>query len=182
MIKTAKEKIGFHEAGALNMSALEFMPEVREMCESDRCKNYNRCWVCPPACGTIEEISEKIKNYSGGIIVQSIGQMEDEFDVETMLETERLQKERCFQLIEYIRQEDPACLPMSAGACTICGKCSYPDKPCRFPDKAYPSMEAYGLFVTRVCEQSGMRYYYGKNTITYTSCVLLSEILEEGKE
>ena len=34
-------------------------------------------------------------------------------------------------------------------------------------------MEAYGLFVSRVCEQSGMEYCYSHRTLTYTACVLI---------
>ena len=33
-------------------------------------------------------------------------------------------------------------------------------------------MEACGLFVSKVCEDSGMRYYYGPRTITFSCCVL----------
>ena len=32
LIKDAKERFGFEEAGALNVEALEFLPEVRQMC------------------------------------------------------------------------------------------------------------------------------------------------------
>lgn len=56
---------------------------------------------------------------------------------------------------------------------TICSQCTYPDSPSRFPDKAIPSMEAYGLLVSKVCEKSGLPYYYGPKTLTYTSCVLI---------
>jgi len=31
LIKDAKERFGFEEAGALNVEALEFLPEVRQM-------------------------------------------------------------------------------------------------------------------------------------------------------
>jgi hypothetical protein len=34
-------------------------------------------------------------------------------------------------------------------------------------------MEAYGLLVSDVCQKAGLPYYYGKQTITYTSCILL---------
>ena len=34
------------------------------------------------------------------------------------------------------------------------------------------SMEAYGLLVSDVCRRSGLGYYYGTGTMTYTSCVL----------
>ena len=53
-----------------------------------------------------------------------------------------------------------------------CAKCTYPDQPCRFPDKAFTSMEAYGLLVTDVCKSADTPYYYGRNTVTFTSCVL----------
>ena len=94
LIKDAKERFGFEEAGALNVEALEFLPEVRQMCAADRCRSFNRNWSCPPGCGTLEEISERVKPYTRGILVQSIGQLEDEFDVETMMETEHTQKAR----------------------------------------------------------------------------------------
>ena len=90
-ITRAKEEFGFEEAGALNVEALEFMPEVRQMCAADRCRSYNRNWSCPPGCGTLEEIAARVAGYTSGILVQSVGQLEDEFDVETMMETEKLQ-------------------------------------------------------------------------------------------
>ena len=152
LIKDAKERFGFEEAGALNVEALEFLPEVRQMCAADRCRSFNRNWSCPPGCGTLEEIAERVKPYTRGILVQSIGQLEDEFDV---------------------RSKEPDCIPMAAGTCQVCEKCTYPDAPCRFPEKSIPSMEAYGLFVSKVCIQSGMKYNYGKNTIAYSSCILL---------
>ncbi len=66
----------------------------------------------------------------------------------------------------------PDCLPMAAGSCTICQQCTYPDRPCRFPDRMFPSMEACGLVINDVCRDSGMPYDYGAGTITYTSCIL----------
>ena len=168
----AKEA-GFSHAGELNMDALCFLPEVRDMCAADRCKNYGRCWTCPPGCGTLEEISARAAAYTRGILLQSTGQLEDDFDVETMMDTEAAQKERFKAFTARVRENYPGCMPMSAGACTICPQCTYPDAPCRFPHLAIPSMEACGLVVSRVCEGSGLPYYYGPRTITYTACVLI---------
>ncbi|MDE8682148.1 DUF2284 domain-containing protein [Blautia schinkii] len=50
-------------------------------------------------------------------------------------------------------EEFPDMLMLGAGGCRICGHCAYP-KPCRFPEKAISSMEAYGLFVTQVCRDN----------------------------
>ena len=39
---------------------------------------------------------------------------------------------------------------------------------------AHPSMEAYGLMVADVCALAGLKYYYGPNSISYTSCILIN--------
>lgn len=164
---------GFSQAGELNVSALVFMPEVRDMCSADRCHNYNKNWCCPPGCGSIEEAAERAAKYSYGLIVQTIGRMEDDFDYDAIKETSEKHKKNFASLVEKLRARYPDVLPMGAGTCCICEKCAYPDAPCRFPDKAIPSMEAYGLWVSKVCQLSGVPYNNGKLTVTYTSCYLL---------
>ena len=51
--------------------------------------------------------------------------------------------------------------------------CTCPDAPCRFPDQAFSSMEAYGMLVMQVCQANHLDYYYGPGKIAYTSCYLL---------
>jgi len=164
---------GFSRAGALNIEALEFLPEVREMCAADLCRSFGKRWTCPPGCGSLTEISEKASAFKCGILVQTVGDLEDDFDYESMMETEKRHNLSFQRLLEQLQEKYPNMLPMGAGACVICEECTYPDAPCRFPERAYPSMEAYGLFVSKVCEKSGIPYYSGKQTITYTSCILL---------
>lgn len=165
------ESVGL-SAYALDPEALVFRPEVREMCASDKCSSYNRSWSCPPACGTLEELSEKVNSYSSGILVQTVGHMEDEFDYEAMTEAGTQHNTSFRRLTDLL--EDSDILPLGMGACRLCEKCSYPDAPCRFPDKMYPSMEAAGLLVSDVCTKSGVKYYYGRLTIAYTSCILFN--------
>jgi len=164
---------GFSQAGELNVKALVFMPEVREMCGADRCGKYNKNWRCPPGCGSIEAAAERAAQYSYGIIVQTIGHMEDEFDYETIQETGEKHRNNFAALVGKLRARYPDMLPMGAGTCDLCETCTYPDEPCRFPDKSISSMEAYGLWVSKVCQLSGIPYNNGKLTITYTSCYLL---------
>jgi predicted metal-binding protein len=164
---------GFEHVGELNVSALEPDPRVREMCAADRCHLYGRCWACPPYCGTLEEIGERIRGYGRGILLQSTGQMEDEFDYEAIQATLQRQQSRFRNLASVVRRAHPHCLPMTSGGCVVCRKCTCPDAPCRFPDKAMPSMEACGLLVSKVCLDSGLGYHYGPRTITFTACILL---------
>ena len=36
-------------------------------------------------------------------------------------------------------------------------------------------MEGYGLLVSQVCKDNQMQYYYGPNTVTYTSLFLVKD-------
>ena len=167
------EGAGFSHAGILDASTLWVRQEVRDMCRADKCHLYNRSWMCPPACGSLEENREKILKYRFGIIVQTTGELEDDYDVETMMEAGSQQKKRFFSFRRELLAEYPELLALSSGGCELCEKCSYPDAPCRFPKDAMPSMEAFGLVVSDVCTSNGVGYYYGPKTITYTGCYLL---------
>ena len=170
------EEIGFEDIGIMDMGKLRFLPEVREMCSSGRCQMYGHSWVCPPACGSIEEAAQKASKFRQGILVQSVGILEDDFDGDTMKKTEKLQKRRFRKLARWARDQEE-CLSMAVGTCTVCEKCTYPDHPCRYPLAAMPSMEAYGLLVSEVCEQAGRKYYHGKGTIAFVSCLLFDKKL-----
>ena len=164
---------GFTHYASLSMDALLFRPEVRDMCSADLCHSYDKSWSCPPAAGSLEVISSRAKGFSRGIIVQTTGALEDDFDIASIRSISE-KHAACFDtLVRQIKMICPGCLPMGAGTCRRCRKCTYPDRPCRHPDKLWPSMEAYGLLVSDVCTRSGLGYNYGKCTMTFTSCILI---------
>lgn len=175
-VKKLKElalREGFTNAGELNLSALVFMPEVRQMCSADKCHAYGKNWRCPPACGSLEEASARAAQYSFGMLVQTTARMEDEFDYETIEKTKKAHAGSFLSMMRKLKELYPDILGMGAGTCKRCNTCTYPAAPCRFPDDSYSSMEAYGLWVSKVCELSKIPYNYGRCTITFTSCYML---------
>ena len=139
---------GFSHVALLDCDTIELKQEVRQMCAADTCHKY-------------------------GIIVQTVGELEDALDGEGMMETEARHKEYFVEFEKKLRELYPDMLAIGAGCCTKCKVCTYPDAPCRFPKQAFSSMEAYGMLVTQVCQANGLKYYYGDCTIAYTSCYLL---------
>ena len=101
-----------------------------------------------------------------------LGELEDEFDLQSIAAVEARHKKAFLNLARQARLLFPGCLPLSSGTCSLCRKCTYPDRPCRFPGKRLSSMEAFGLLVSDVCQKSGLPYYYGPKTITFTACIL----------
>lgn len=164
---------GFDHAARLDCGAITLRPEVRDACAKNACGRYGKNWSCPPGCGTLEECAARVRAYSEGIIVQTVGTLEDEFDGEGMMEASALQSERFKKLTPGLRKLYPKLLPVGTGSCSLCRECTYPDAPCRDPEGATSPMEALGMLVSEVCAASGVSYYYGKGTITYTACYLL---------
>ena len=163
---------GFTYAVAMDVTTLDLKQEVRHMC-ANGCHQYNKRWSCPPGCGELTALRQLIQPYTKAILVQTVGQLEDAFDGEAMIETEQQHKEQLLNLQQELLKHHPKLLTLGAGCCTLCEECSYPDAPCRLPQKKIVPMEAYGLLVADVCKQNGLRYGYGESTITYTSCFLL---------
>ncbi len=178
---TLANQIGFDHVGIVNMDALKPLAKVRDMCSHDKCNRYGKTWSCPPACGSLDHAQKRIDQYQSGVLVQSTCHMVDDFDFESMKATEKDHKEKFQTLVRQTRFFDDSCLPLASGSCTICHKCTYPDRPCRYPKKMFPSMEAYGLWVSDVCVKSDMPYNYGPKTTTYTACLLINKRDIKGK-
>lgn len=169
-LRTAQD-IGFSVAVEIDPAALSACTEVRAMCASDRCHAYGRNWSCPPACGTLGECNQRIRRYSEGILLQTVGTLEDSFDYEGMMELEQRHLTQFHKLSDLMKTQCASVLCLGSGGCRICSQCAWPE-PCRFPARAYSSMEAYGFLVSQVCQDNGVRYYYGENTLAYTACIL----------
>ncbi|MBQ8975484.1 MAG: DUF2284 domain-containing protein [Oscillospiraceae bacterium] len=151
--KLAKD-CGFTCCGEMTVDTLEFLPEVRDMCEANTCGMWDKSWACPPACGTLEQMREKVKSYSRGILVQTVGQMEDSFDFEVIQEAAESQNKSFQKMWDELEKDYPNLMAMGTGGCTKCKKCTYPDEPCRFPNRMCPSMEGCGLVVNAVCTKT----------------------------
>lgn len=168
--KKGKEA-GFTHVAILQVSTIELLPEVRDMCA--QCGQYGKRWTCPPACGTLKEYKEQLSKWTRGILVQTVGVLEDVLDGEGMIETQKKHKETFRKFTEYLYDTYGKVMPIGTGTCELCKQCTYPDSPCRFPDKAISSMEALGMVVSQVCKANHLPYYYGECTIAYTGCYLL---------
>ena len=167
------QECGFECIGVAPANALRVHAEVRAMCAAGKCHVYGKSWACPPACPTIEEYQAQFAQYEKCLVVQTIGELEDEFDGEGMMDAEAKHKKRFLAFAAAVREQVPEALCLSAGTCTICRPCTYPDAPCRFPEKRMTSMEAAGLMVSEACKAAGIPYNHGSLTVAYVSCVLV---------
>ena len=175
----AKE-CGFANAGIIAVEKIPFDPAFRKACEANQCGRYSKCWTCPPHVGEINELIEKAKGYQWAVVYQSIGQLEDSYDFEGMMaagETHEKNSREFIQRTKGIWNGD--FLHLSAGGCRHCARCAILDEePCRFPEEALSSLEAYGVAVSQLAPKVGMKYINGANTVTYFSMCLFQDANE----
>lgn len=162
---------GFDNAVPLDIATLSPRQEVRDMCRADSCRAYGKNWTCPPHCGSLEICEEKMKGFTRGLLLQTVGQLEKIIDTRGYRRTEQRHLLSFATLCDQMKAQFPDALCLGSGGCRICKECAFPEQ-CRFPDRAYGSMEGYGLFVTQVCRDHGLAYHHGEKTITYTACIL----------
>lgn len=164
---------GFTYADILDVDTLHVNPEVRKMCEANTCGMYGKNWSCPPGCGDLEACAEKLKQYSQGIITQTVAQLEDSFDFEGMKQAGSEHWKNFSVLRKEMAKAFDDVLCLAAGSCTNCKECTYPDEPCRSPEMSASSVEAYGLLVNQLCQDNGLKYNYGTDTLAYTALFLI---------
>ena len=160
------------EYKVIGTGELPFSPAVREACERNVCGRYGKSWMCPPGVGDWEALEQEIKAYPFAAVFTCKYGLEDSFDFEGMQEGQRQAKRVFAAVVGAMRQAGERFLALGSGGCDLCESCAYPDAPCRFPDRATPSVEACGVNVMQLAKQIGVRYNNGPNTVTYFFVIL----------
>lgn len=160
-----------HEYAFITTDQLTFSEKVREACKANYCGRYGKCWTCPPGAGPWEELRDHFKEYANAFVFTTKHDLEDSFDVEGMDEARIIHDKMDEALVAMLASESEAHELAGAGSCSICAKCTYPDAPCRFPEKARRSMEACGIDVVQLSKDANIHYINGVNTVTYFSIV-----------
>ena len=168
---------GADRAAAISASQIELEADFRRLCEANTCGKYSRCWVCPPDVGDIEDLMREIRTYDRALVYQTIGHLEDSYDIEGMTAAAVRHNALSQKLRRLFAQQSFAkVLHLGAGGCHLCPVCARVENlPCRHPGEAISSLEAYGINVSRLAAVCGMKYINGQNTVTYFGAVLYSE-------
>ena len=175
LILTATKQ-GAYKANIIEASKIETDSRFRDMCAVNSCGMYGKCYMCPPDVGEVDDLIAELKQYDYAFVYQTVTELEDSYDFEGMIAA----KKRSYPLSRNLRDAFERlgikkALHLGAGGCGVCESCAKrTDMPCRFPEKAMPSLEAYCINVSNLARAADMKYTNGQNTVTYFGAVLFS--------
>lgn len=149
---------------------LVFSPRVRYICQTE-CPMYNTNWACPPAVGTLEACKERVMAFDEGLIIATITEVSDIANIQETLDTRAPHEEITRQVLALVKAQASETLTLSTEACAHCARCTWPNAPCRFPQRMFPCVESHGILVTDLAERLGIDFLAGGNIVTWFSLI-----------
>lgn len=166
---------GVDYVSTISTDQIPFSEALRINCSVNQCGNYNTSWMGPPAIGDICDLKKHVQKFRFGVVIQTVSQLEDSFDYEGMMAAKE-HHQSVFRNIwtSFKKQKfQHRIMALDVGCCHICESCSYPDEPCKNPDEALASVEAYGILVFEMLTNCGLKYNNGKDTVSYVGLILI---------
>lgn len=165
-------ELGFANATLVDTGNVTFLPSFRPLCEENVCGKYGVNYACPPDCGTVEEMAERIRSRRRALVLQTMWEIQDPLNEEETKPAKRRHNRMTVKLRERLGQP---VLMVGAGGCDLCSPCAITEgKPCRFPETKFSCMSAYCVFVQELCEQCGMEYDCGPGLVAFYSMLCFS--------
>ena len=153
---------------------LIFTEKVRYICQTE-CPQYGKSWACPPGVGTVEECRAKCMEYPNALLITTMTEVNDIANIDETLATRPEHEEITRQVKAMMDEQGVETYVLSTESCAICESCTYPDGPCRCPEKMFPCVESHGILVTELAEQYGIDFQAGGNIVTWFSLLLYRE-------
>ena len=159
---------GFAAAAQINTSQIVFDPSFRAYCQENLCGQYGVNYACPPACGSPEEMKNRILAHRKALVLQTIWEISDYSDTDAIKIAKKCHNEGTVRLIKRLRAAGCDGFPVGASGCALCVPCACAQgKPCSFPEYRYSCMSAYCIWVKKLADACGMEYNCGPGLLAF---------------
>lgn len=155
----------------IDTGELLFSERVRYICRTE-CPMYDTTWACPPAVGSVAACQRRVMAFDEGLLIATATEVGDIADIQQTLATRADHEAVTRQALDMVRAQAAQTLTLSTEACAHCEHCTWPDAPCRFPDRMFPCVESHGILVTDLVEKHGIDFLEQGNIVTWFSLIL----------
>lgn len=167
-------EMGFADAAVIDTEDLVFVPAFRSLCEENQCGKYGANYACPPDCGTVEEMRERVLRWKHALVMQTMWDIEDPLDPAQIKPAKARHNQLTRQLID---RAGGSGLMIGVSGCSLCTPCAATKgEPCRFPELKFSCMSAYCIFVKEMTKLCKMDYECAPGITTFFSMYCFEEV------
>ena len=163
-LKQKAEEAGFSAFCSFNAKLLKIDPTIISFCKEDKCGNYKKNYMCPPFQKYLD-----LNKFKTGYLFQTTSKKNNWKSSKINFHLKMLEIEKDLQIkFPQIFYE-----LFIAGSCELCNPCyAVLNKPCAYPEKAKPSLEAVGINVIELLKKLKLPSSFNDNTITWSAFIL----------
>ena len=157
IIKLA-EAMGF-TAAYIDTADVVQDPSFRKFCEDNLCGKYNANYACPPDCGTVDEVQQRLKAGKRALVLQSIWDIGSYDNKDEIQKSKKTHNAAILRFTETLRQAGHKGFCLGYGGCPLCDPCKrVNNEPCAHPEQKISCMSAYCIDVAKLAEKCGLEF------------------------
>ena len=152
------ETMGF-QAALINVEEIPVEEKFRAYCEENLCGQYGANYSCPPDCGSVEHLHNKLLHQKKALVLTTQWDIESYKDVEGIVKGKNAHNTATLELMEKLRYAGYEGFCVGSSCCSLCNPCKRTTgEPCVHPNKRYSCMSAYCVNVAKLAELCGMEF------------------------
>ena len=157
ILEMAKEA-GF-TAAVISTDQIVVDAKFRPYCEETLCGNFGANYACPPDCGTVEEVRDRLMAQDRALVVQTVWNIGSYENKQAVLESKKTHNAAILRLTQKLRQSGLTGFCLGYGGCPLCNPCKrVTNESCVFPEKRISCMSAYCIDVAKLAAKCGLSF------------------------
>lgn len=140
--------------------------KFRVFCEENRCGKYNANYSCPPACGSVKELHERLLAQEQALIVERIFPINGYEDREAIAQAKLTHNVAVRALLAKLKQAGLVGFCSGYNGCPLCTPCRQAEgKPCAFPEEKISCMSAYCIDVGELAGRCALPFAWATDRL-----------------
>lgn len=153
-------------ASLITPELVPIVPEFRMFCEENRCGKYGANYSCPPDCGTVEALHNRILAEELVLVVASQWEIQGYEDQEGVKTSKKAHNAAVLRLMDKLRKGGVQGFAVGYSGCSLCDPCKRTmNEPCAFPEKRISCMSAYCVNVAELASRCGLDFAWDGNRL-----------------
>lgn len=164
-LKEIAREYGF-EAVIIPSQTIPINPQFRKYCQENICGNYNANYSCPPACGSVQAMHEKILAQDRAMIISKKWPIDSYEDKAGMRRAKEITNAEILEIMDKARDLGLEGFCAGYSGCNLCGQClQAKGLACPHPDKRIGCLSSYCVDVARLAQICNLEFDWQEDTI-----------------